>query len=535
MLGLMIGTAAALGLALCLGATGDVSRLRPPPAPGELIGAQTALPLVPGELVGGATLSYARNPVIWRYPDGSYDPVVSGQVIADLGVALGVTRDFDVGAVLPVALAQTGGKTSLSGLPSERLDMAGGGFGDLRLLPRYALLRPHTLGVGLALAAEITLPTGDSSRFRGDGMLSVTPRLVATAPFHFAGLPGAATAGAGYRVRRTTDVASLELSNELDLHGGVTLALPSSLPLPLTAVAEVWAVTAAARPFREGLFAAEVVGGLRTRFGATLVTLGGAAGLSRGLGTPDYRVLVSVGWAPVPTDRDGDGIADAVDACPDEAEDLDGYEDSDGCPDGGAPGALVFDSDEDSEDESSDEEDCPEIPTGSNAMLGPDGCPVLDSDLDGIPDSQDKCPLEKETINGFEDDDGCPDEGGDDLTEYIAHVRIDVKATITFETGKSTIKNESHAILNQVALQILQHPEVRKVRIEGHTDSVGNEDDNLYLSQDRADSVRRYLVSRGVAKDRVVATGFGETRPIANNDTVDGRARNRRVEFVIVQ
>jgi outer membrane protein OmpA-like peptidoglycan-associated protein len=530
----MIATAVALGVALCLGATGDVSRLRPPPAPGELIGAQTALPLIPGQLVGGATLSYARNPVVWRYPDGSYDPVVSSQVLADLGVALGVTRDFDVGMVLPVALSQQGSHTSLSGLPSARVGMAGAGIGDLRLVPRLAVLRPYAFGVGLALAAEVTLPTGDSSRFRGDGMLSVTPRLIATAPFRLAGLPLTATAGAGYRIRRTTEVSTLELSNELELHGGFTVGLPSSLPLPVTALAEVSAVTAAARPFKEGLFAAEALAGLRTRLGATLVTLGGSAGLSRGLGTPDFRVLVSFGWAPVPSDRDGDGIADAIDACPDEAEDLDGFEDGDGCPDGGAPGARVVDSADDSDEESTDE-DCPEIPTGSNTMIGPDGCSVLDTDLDGIPDSQDKCPLEKETINGFEDDDGCPDEGGEDLTEYIANVRIDIKATITFETGRSTIKDESHAVLNQVALQILQHPDVRKVRVEGHTDSIGNEDDNLYLSQDRADSVRRYLISRGVSKDRVVATGFGETRPIATNDTAAGRARNRRVEFVIVK
>jgi outer membrane protein OmpA-like peptidoglycan-associated protein len=531
MLGGMIATAAALGVALCVGATGDVSRLRPPPAPGELIGAQTALPLVPGQLVGGATLSYSHNPVVWRYPDGSDDAVVSSQVMADLGVALGVSRAFDIGAVLPVALSQQGGSTSLSGLPSERLSMSGGGLGDLRLVPRLALLRPQAHRVGLAVAAEVTLPTGDSSRFRGEGMLSATPRLLATAPFRLAKLPLAVTVGAGYRIRRSTEVSSLELANELELHGGVTLGLPSSLPVPVTALAELSAVTAAAQPFHEGLFAAEALAGLRARLGAALVTVGGSAGLSRGLGTPDFRVLVSIGWAPVPSDRDGDGIPDALDACPDEAEDIDGYQDEDGCPDGGAPGARVADSPPKDSDE---ETDCPAIPSGANTMLGPDGCPVLDSDLDGIPDSVDKCPFEKETINGFEDEDGCPDEGGDSLTEYIAHVRIDIKATINFETGRSTIKGESHAVLNQVALQILQHPEVRKVRVEGHTDSVGNEDDNLYLSQDRADSVRRYLILRGVAKDRVIATGFGETRPIANNATAEGRRRNRRVEFVIV-
>jgi OOP family OmpA-OmpF porin len=112
-------------------------------------------------------------------------------------------------------------------------------------------------------------------------------------------------------------------------------------------------------------------------------------------------------------------------------------------------------------------------------------------------------------------------------------VKIEIQATILFETGRSTIKEESKTILNQVALQILQHPEVKKVRVEGHTDSMGNADDNLFLSQDRADSVRRYLITRGVAKDRLVAVGLGQEHPIATNDTAEGRMKNRRVEFVI--
>jgi outer membrane protein OmpA-like peptidoglycan-associated protein len=522
----MTFAAALLTGALAIGATGDVSRLRPAPAPGELLGGQGSSPLLPGQYAGSLTLGFARNPVVWRYADGSYLPVVSSQLLADLGVGVGVLPDLDVGAVLPVALLQQGETTSLSGLPSDRRDRGGSGLGDLRLAARYGLVRARTLGFGLALGLEATLPTGDPARFRGEGAATATPRLMASLPTHIAGLPVAWDATLGARLRRTQDVAGLGLRSELEAHAGAAVSLPTARPW--TALVELSAVSAATDPFNRGLFAAELLAGARTRFGATLVTVGGALGLAQGLGTPDFRLFVAFGWATAATDSDGDGIPDALDLCPQQAEDIDGYQDEDGCPEGGPPLA------EPELGETELEEECPPIGTGVNTVIGEDGCPEPDSDADGIPDSRDKCPFEMETINGIDDDDGCPDEGPGQ-TLYIAHVKIEIEATILFETGRSTIKEESKTILNQVALQILQHPDVKRVRVEGHTDSMGNPDDNLFLSQDRADSVRRYLITRGVAKDRLVAVGMGQEHPIATNDTLEGRTKNRRVEFVIEQ
>ena len=110
---------------------------------------------------------------------------------------------------------------------------------------------------------------------------------------------------------------------------------------------------------------------------------------------------------------------------------------------------------------------------------------------------------------------------------------ISIHESIQFETGRAAIKPGSLLILDQVALQMLAHQEVKRLRIEGHTDSQGSAAGNLSLSQARAEAVRDYLVGRGVAAVRLVPTGFGETRPIASNDTAAGRAENRRVAFIL--
>jgi outer membrane protein OmpA-like peptidoglycan-associated protein len=163
------------------------------------------------------------------------------------------------------------------------------------------------------------------------------------------------------------------------------------------------------------------------------------------------------------------------------------------------------------------------VPPGVETVIDLDGCPQPVVKPLPVPDARNLCA-----------EGNCPNEG-EALTKYIPNVKIDIKSTILFETGKATIKPQSKPILDEVAMQMLAHPEVKKIRVEGHTDSIGPEDDNLYLSQDRADSVRRYLISRGIAKERLVAVGYGLTRPIASNETVTGRAKNRRVEFVIVE
>lgn len=228
-------------------------------------------------------------------------------------------------------------------------------------------------------------------------------------------------------------------------------------------------------------------------------------------------------------DSDGDGITDPHDPCPTAAENVNGIEDDDGCPDNEA----VRGGDTDKDGVTDDLDKCPLEAEDDDGHEDDDGCTDLDDDTDGIPDFDDQCPNEKETINGTDDWDGCPDQG-EAQTEYIENVKIEIKTTIHFQAGNAVILDISKPLLDQVALQILAHPEVRLVRVEGHTDAQGTSRENLDLSHDRAISVRRYLLSRGVPPERVEAIGYGEERPVSNNNTAKGRSLNRRVEFVIV-
>jgi outer membrane protein OmpA-like peptidoglycan-associated protein len=248
-------------------------------------------------------------------------------------------------------------------------------------------------------------------------------------------------------------------------------------------------------------------------------------------------------------DRDGDGIKDNVDKCPDQPEDKDGFQDADGCPDP--------DNDNDGIPDKTDK--CPNDPEDKDGFQDADGCPDPDNDNDGIPDKTDQCPNDPEDKDGFEDADGCPDPDNDkdgflDKDDkcpndpgvapdgcpkkynliVVTEKKIEIKQTIYFDFNKSTIKPVSFALLNEVAQALADNPKI-KIEIGGHTDSVGDDNFNLKLSQSRADSVRLYLVKRGIDYARLATKGYGETQPIADNRTAEGRAQNRRVEFLITE
>ena len=250
---------------------------------------------------------------------------------------------------------------------------------------------------------------------------------------------------------------------------------------------------------------------------------------------------------PGPGDMDGDGILDDVDKCPRVPEDKDGFEDEDGCPD-----------DDNDKDGIADKIDqCPNDPEDRDGFEDDDGCPDPDNDKDGIADKIDQCPMEPEDKDGFEDDDGCPDPDNDKdgipdkddkcpnqfgvppdgcpkkyVNVVVTEQKIEIKQTVYFDTNKATIKPVSFALLNEVGQALKDNPKI-KVEVQGHTDSQGNDDFNLKLSQRRAESVRTYLIKQGISSDRMTAKGYGENVPIADNRTADGRSQNRRVEFVI--
>ena len=206
-------------------------------------------------------------------------------------------------------------------------------------------------------------------------------------------------------------------------------------------------------------------------------------------------------------DTDKDGLSDDVDSCPTEA----GPIANKGCP--------IKDTDNDG---------VPDTEDGCITEAGPkdrNGCPLRDTDQDGVTDDVDNCPKEK----GTKENQGC-------LAKQLVVITKDkliIKEQVFFETAKAKILPKSFPMLNQIAQILKDHPEVRGVRIEGHTDSRGKHDYNVKLSQDRADSVKTYLSEKGVEAGRLLAKGYGPDKPIDTNATDAGRAKNRRVEFVI--
>ncbi|HEY5677652.1 MAG TPA: OmpA family protein, partial [Myxococcales bacterium] len=166
---------------------------------------------------------------------------------------------------------------------------------------------------------------------------------------------------------------------------------------------------------------------------------------------------------------------------------------------------------------------CPDQPGPAEL----EGCP--DRDGDGVPDIDDKCP----DVPGPAQNDGCPPPPDEPLVE-VETDRLSLKDAITFDTGRDTLRPESAHILDEVARVLLQHQELTRIRVEGHTDNVGGKAYNQDLSQRRARAVVRALVQRGVAAGRLDGQGYGFDRPIASNATAAGRAKNRRVEFTIV-
>jgi outer membrane protein OmpA-like peptidoglycan-associated protein len=221
-------------------------------------------------------------------------------------------------------------------------------------------------------------------------------------------------------------------------------------------------------------------------------------------------------------DNDKDGVRDEADKCPMEPEDKDGFQDGDGCPE--------LDNDKDGISDSTDK--CPNKPEDKDGFEDEDGCPDWDNDRDGIADLKDKCPLEPETFNGVDDEDGCPEKA---TKVYVTREKIVITEKIFFAFNKANILPKSDALLDNVAMVLNKFPQVRKIRIEGHTDDVGSAAKNQVLSEKRAKSVYDAMVKRNVDKNRLESAGFGMTRPLAQGKDEVSRELNRRVEFIVVE
>jgi outer membrane protein OmpA-like peptidoglycan-associated protein len=312
------------------------------------------------------------------------------------------------------------------------------------------------------------------------------------------------------------------------------------------------------------------------------VGAGVGPGIDRGLGAPEVRALLSVDWAPAyappAPDADHDGVPDAVDACPTISgaptndpktngcppdRDGDGIPDAeDACPT--VPGMRTQDPrtngcppDHDGDGVPDTEDACPTIPGIPTDNPKTNGCPP-DRDADGIPDADDACPMvpgvrtndprtngcpPDRDADGIPDtDDACPDQAGPRDSDpkkngcpsaFVAGGQIHVRDPFKFRFNKTELDPAGDPILEAVLEVLKSRPELRHVRIEGHTDNVGAKASNKRLSEGRAASVRKWLVAHGIDSARLTSVGYGDERPVDTNDTEDGRRNNRRVEFHI--
>jgi len=285
-----------------------------------------------------------------------------------------------------------------------------------------------------------------------------------------------------------------------------------------------------------------------------------------------------------PVDSDGDGITDKDDSCPQEAglaafggcpdTDSDGVPDKDDeCPEVAGVQAFNGCPDSDNDGLADKNDDCPEVA----GPIANKGCPIQDRDSDGTPDDQDNCPDKagpaslqgcpdgdndgvadkddecptvagKASLKGCPDRDNdglidskdkCPDSAGPASNQGCPEIKKEEKEILTFamqaiqfETGRATLKPASNAVLDQIADILLKYPDYH-VSIDGHTDSIGKIETNQRLSENRANACYNYLITKGVPANRMTYTGYGESRPIADNKYKEGRQVNRRVEFNI--
>tara|TARA_R110002050_G_scaffold243115_2_gene379546 strand:- start:42187 stop:43506 length:1320 start_codon:yes stop_codon:yes gene_type:complete len=240
---------------------------------------------------------------------------------------------------------------------------------------------------------------------------------------------------------------------------------------------------------------------------------------------PDVAGLEAFNGCP---DTDGDGIEDSKDSCPNEAglAELNGCPDADGdgvadkddnCPSVAGLKALAGCPDADGDGVTDADDKCPNV-AGPAANKG---CPWPDTDGDGVLDKDDKCPSVKGTVAN----NGCPE-----VTAEVQKTLNEYAKTILFDTGKSSIKSQSEAVLGDIITILKEYP-TAKFTVEGHTDSVGSDKLNQRLSDSRANSVKEYLIKNGIDAFRLSALGYGEAKPIDSNKTRKGRANNRRVEI----
>jgi OOP family OmpA-OmpF porin len=474
----------------------------------------------------GLGLDYGYKPYVLVNRDGSENTsIVTDQLFLHLGGSVVFFSGVRLGVDLPVLLTQDGSETGGVVDGQRVVGATSGGVGDVRLAADLRVVGAYGDRFTLAAGGRLWLPSGDAAKYLGDGSVRVGPQILAAGDVDafvyaaslgvvyranssgFAGHPTGSEAvfgaAVGVRTLETRLVVGPELWGSTVLAGGDAVFGTRTTPLAL-------------------LFGAHYTAG-DFRFGG-----GVGPGLSRAAGTPIVRALASIEYAPAiaevvkPKDRDGDGVFDPDDACPDAPGVRTDDPKTNGCPPPPPPAP-----DRDGDGVIDAEDACPDVAGVRTDDPKTNGCPPdPDRDKDGVLNETDACP----DVPGPKSNDprttGCP-------RVFIKDAQIQILEQPKFDFNKAAIKKESDSLLDEVAKVMNDHPEIKRVTVEGHTDSVGSAPFNKLLSQHRAEAVVKWLTDHGIAKERLLAQGMGKEQPIMPNDTEAGRTANRRVEFHI--
>jgi len=512
----------------------------------------------------------------------------------------GLANILVLGLTMPVNLMSGGAQVDRATPPNavlpgqwfvNQFDSQTVGF--IALHAKARILRVER-GFGLALSTQVGVPVSDAPRNAGaDPSVWFWPQLIGEKRF---GSTGQFKIGmnVGFRAHSPSDTV-IDLRNGT-FRDGQRLTYGAGVAYRILESVDVVADTYATYLLADGAASAvkpsnEVVGGLKIFVERnSYLMLGAGPRFTEGFEAANFRGFIGFIFEPSIGDRDGDGIKDDVDKCPDNPEDFDGFQDEDGCPEPDNDNDGILDKDDrcpnEPEDRDGDQDEdgcpegsdgdrdgdgildskdkCPDDPEDKDGFQDQDGCPDPDNDQDGIPDKKDlcpndpedkdgfedqdgcpdpdndkdqipdvvdKCPNEPETYNGFEDEDGCPDKG----SVIIDDKNIVILKKIKFKTASAEILPESNEILDAVATTIIHHPEFTLIEIAGHADERASDEYNLKLTQDRVNSVMNALIQRKVPRDHLRSKGYGEFCPEDPGHNEEAWEKNRRVEFKIVK
>ncbi len=461
----------------------------------------------------GVVADYGYKPlVVYDARGKEVGPLIEHQLFLHVGASLVLWERLRVAASLPFS-PFVSANDSLVGRQQYNVK-TGPSIGDLRLSADVRLFGTYRGPAQLAIGASVWLPTGSRDGYAGDGKVRVSPH--ASFAGEIARFSYALRAGYQYRAQ-SGSFAGASLGSELTYGAAAGVRVTKELLIG----PEVYGSTVLEDgPFnKRGTPLEGVFGGHYTMLRALRLGAGVGMGFTQGFGSPEVRVLGNIEWAPqLEEDRDHDGILDEDDACPD----VPGVRSDDpfknGCP-------LPKDRDDDGIVDSDDA--CPDEPGVRSDDPNKNGCPLpRDRDADGIFDEDDACPDVAGPHNDDASKNGCP-------PARIERGQIRILEQIQFKFNSAEILSISDGILSAVRKIFEDHPEVTQVSVEGHTDNIGSAKYNKELSDARVRSVLAWLTSHGIEPIRLTSQGFGLERPIAPNDTEEGRQLNRRVEFHI--